>query len=76
MIGCYPEISPKHIARSCTSRRICRVCQGKHPTGLHGYKTKEKKSRNEAKVDDKNETAMKSNCAGIGNVEFISMCVV
>ena len=77
--GCYGEISSKHTA--CTNRRICKVCQGKHPTGLHGYKTKNKKSPNEAKADDKNETAMKSNCAGIGNAatnlgEVISMCVV
>ena len=62
-------------------QKICKVCQAKHPTGLHGYKTKNKKSPNEAKVDDKNEIAMKSNCACIGNaatnpVEVISMCVV
>ena len=62
-------------------QKICKVCQVKHPTGLHGYKTKNKKSPNEAKVDDKNEIAMKSNCACIGNaatnlVEFISMSVV
>ena len=71
--GCYAEISPKHTAG--------KICQGKHPTGLHGYKRKNKKSPDEAKVDHKNETAMKSNCAGVGNAatnvgEFISMCVV
>ena len=76
--GCYPEISSKHTARSCTNRRVGRVCQGKHPTGLHGYKTKNKKPSNEAKTDDKNETAMKSNCAGTGSAatnleEVISM---
>ena len=79
--GCYAEISPKHTARSYTNRRTCKICQGKHPTGLHGYKRKNKKSPDEAKVDDKNETAMKSNCAGVGNTatnvgEVISMCVV
>ena len=79
--GCYAEISSKHAARSCINRRVCEVCQGRHPTGLHDYKTKNKKSPNEAKVDNKNETAMKSNCAGIGNAatnlgEVISMCVV
>ena len=42
------------------------VCQGKHPAGLYGYKTKNKKSQNEANVDNKNETAMKSTCRGIG----------
>ena len=79
--GCYAEISPKHKARSCKNRRNCKICQGKHPTGLHGYKRKNKKSPDEAKVDDKNQTAMKRNFAGVGNAatnvgEVISMCVV
>ena len=29
---CYAEISSKYLARSCTNRRICKVCQGKHST--------------------------------------------
>ena len=62
-------------------QKICKVCQAKRSTGLHGYKTKNKKSPDEAKVDDKNEISMKSNCACTGNaatnlVEVISMCVV
>ena len=36
--GCYEPISPTHNARLCKQRRICKVCQGKHPTGLHGYR--------------------------------------
>ena len=79
--GCYAEISSKHTARSCTNSRVCKVCQGKYTTGLRVYKPKNKKSSNEAAANNKNETAMKSNCAGIGNVatnlgEVISMCVV
>ena len=79
--GCYAEISPKYTARLCTNRRTCKVCQGKHLPGLHCYKTKNKKSPNESKVDNKNETTMKSNCAGIGNAatnlkEVIYVCVV
>ena len=79
--GCYAETSSKHTVRSCTNRRVCEVCQGKHPTGLHGYKTKNKKSPNEAKAGDKNETPMKSNCSGIANAatnlgEVISICVL
>ena len=27
--SCYTENSPKHTARSCINRRICKVCQGK-----------------------------------------------
>ena len=79
--GRYVEISSKHTARSCAIRRVCKVRQRKYPTGLHGYSTKNKKSPNEAEVNDKNETAMKSNYAGIGKAatnlgEVISMCVV
>ena len=62
---CYPEVLSKQTAQSCTNRRVCKVCQGKHPTGLHGYKTRNKKFPNKAKADDKNKTAMKSNCAGM-----------
>ena len=82
--GCYAEISPKHTARKCKNRRNCKVCQGKHPTGLNGYKTKDKKSPHEAKASNKSKTAMKSNCAGMqlqlyGNTatklgEVLSMC--
>ena len=82
--GCYAKISPKHTARKCKNRRNCKVCQGKHPTGLNGYKTKDKKSPHEAKASNKSKTAMKSNCAGMqlqlyGNTatklgEVLSMC--
>ena len=34
--GYYTENSPKHTAQSCIYRRTCKVCQGKHLTGLHG----------------------------------------
>ena len=66
------------------SRRINSFngCQWKHPSGLHCYKMKIKKTS----VDDKDKIvqqpgAMKSNCAGIKNVativgEVIRMCVV
>ena len=33
-----------HTARTCNNRRVCKVCQGKHPSGLHGYKMKRKKT--------------------------------
>ena len=79
--GCYREITT-HAARTCNDRRVCKVCQWKHPSGLHCYKMKIKKPS----VDDKDKIgqqpgAMKSNCAGIKNVativgEVIRMCVV
>ena len=58
------------------------MCQGKHPSGLHGSKMKSK----ETSDDDKDKTgeqpaAMKNNCACIKNAatvvgEVISICVV
>ena len=80
--GCYREIMSTHTARTCNNRKVCKVCQGKHPSGLHSYKMKNKKRSD----DDKDKTgeqlgAMKSNCAGIKNAatvvgEFISLCVI
>ena len=80
--GCYREITSTHTARTCNNKRVYKVCQGKHPSVLHGYKIKSKKTSD----DDKDKTgeqpgAMKSNCAGIKTVvtlvgEVINMCVV
>ena len=75
------KILPKHTARSCSNGTICKVCQGKNPAGLYGYKTKNKKSQNEANVDEKNKTAMKCTCTSIGIAatnlgEVIRMCFV
>ena len=42
--GCYREITSTHTAGTCNNRRVCMVCQGKHPSGLHGFKMKSKKT--------------------------------
>ena len=34
---CYMPINADHNARTCINRRICKMCNQKHPTGLHGY---------------------------------------
>ena len=81
--GCYREITSTHTARTWNNRRVCKVCpQGKHPSGLHGYKMKRKKtSDNDTDKTVEQPEAMNSNCAGIKNAaiivgEVISMCVV
>ena len=80
--GCYREIMSTHTARTCNNRRVCKVCQGKYPSGLHGYKMKRKKtSDNDTDKTVEQPEAMNSNCASIKNVatvigEVISMCVV
>ena len=30
--GCFEEVTKKHNAKSCANPRICKVCNGKHPT--------------------------------------------
>ena len=34
--GCYQKVSRMHNAKNCTNRKVCKVCNGKHPTTLHG----------------------------------------
>ena len=80
--GCYREITSTHTARTCNNKRVWKVCHRKHPSGLHGYKMKRKKtSDNDTDKIDEQPEAMNSNCAGIKNAatvvgEVISMCVV
>ena len=80
--GCYREITSTHTARTCNNRRICKVCQGKVPSGLHGYKMKRNKTLDNDidKMREKTES-INSNCTGFKNagtvvVEVISICVV
>ena len=30
--GCFQEIKKDHNAKNCSKRRLCKVCNGKHPT--------------------------------------------
>ena len=79
---CYQNILQSHTARNCPIRRTCKICAGKHPTGLHGFKLKRK---GDYSFDDNNASEIvKSNCANISNTQcaaigsgqVISMCVV
>ena len=78
---CYEVISPKHTARNYPRRRNCKICLVKHPTGLHGYKTRRK---DDSKSDDDPGKTFKNNFANIRNVpcesvrtgEVLSMCMV
>ena len=40
--GCFEEITKEHNAKSWANRRICKVCNGKHPTTPHAYVRKKK----------------------------------
>ena len=79
---CYQNILQSHTACNCPIRRTCKICAGKHPTGLHGFKLKRK---GDYSFDDNNASEIvKSNCANISNTQcaaigsgqVISMCVV
>ena len=39
---CYTPITADHNARTCKTQRTCKICNQKHPTGLHGYISKKK----------------------------------
>ena len=76
--GCLEEISKEHNAKLCSNRRQCKVCNGRHPTILHGIKIEKKKLK---KGTDKVAATPKSQdevkCASINTgSNVISMCKV
>ena len=80
--GCYEEISSAHTARNCPKRRECKICLGKHPTDLHGFKFSSRKADGNKSSEDDDKT-VKSNCAYVGdNYNYngdptvLTMCVV
>ena len=63
----------KDIAINCPIRRTCKICAGKHLTGLHCFKLK-RKGDNSASNDHKTSEIMKSNCANISNTQCAAIC--
>ena len=53
--GCLSDISKEHNAKSCSKRRSCKVCNGRHPTVLNGVKLKKKKVAMETMTVKKEE---------------------
>ena len=43
--GCLEGISKEHNAKSCSNRRQCKVCNGRHPTILQRIKIEKHKSK-------------------------------
>ena len=71
--GCYGCISKDHSARNCKQQRSCKICNEKHPTGLHGFKLKkEGVKQNSGNGDNKQMT---TTYTGVRS-DVISMCVV
>ena len=47
-------ITADHNTRICSNRRICKICNQKHPTGLHGYVPKRRDRSNSATTSSAN----------------------
>ena len=80
---CYESISAKHTAHNCSKKRTCKICLGKHPTGLHGfqYKKKDGTTQDNSQHQQKSVTSNCANvddiqCQSVGTEDVLSMCVV
>ena len=76
--GCLGNISKEHNAKSCTNRRVGKVCSRRHPTVLYGLKIqKPKKKRNNEDTDTKEDKPEEVKCASNNTgSDVISMCIV
>ena len=75
--GCFEEVTKKLNAKFCANGRLCKVCNGKHPTTLHGYVRKKKQNDNQKNDSADTPNGVDVKCATVntgGNV--ISTCVV
>ena len=70
--GCYESISPKHRACNCPKRGTCKICLGKHPSGLHGFQYK-KKDGTTKENSQHQKSSVTSNCANINNIQCESV---
>ena len=78
--GCFQEIKKDHNAKNSSKRRLCKVCNGKHPTALHGYIRKKVDNTQHQCNSDASEERKDGEvaaCASLNTgMEVISMCVV
>ena len=69
--GCYQKVSRMHNAKNCTNRKVCEVCNGKHPTTLHGLVLRKDNSQ---KKSEKQNVEERENQNVSGNQRF-NMCI-
>ena len=86
--GCLEPMSDGHNAKTCTSKLMCSSCKGNHPTLLHGYVPKDRRSTDGGDQDPKKtDEVLKNSFAGLDDLKcaatskehgsnVISMCVV
>ena len=79
--GCLEGISKEHNAKSCSNRRQCKICNGRHPTILQGIKTEKHKSKKDTDevaatlATTKSQDEVKCGSINTGS-NVISMCTV
>ena len=86
--GCLEPMNDCHNAKTCTSKLMCSSCKGNHPTPLHGYVPKDKRSTDGGdQYPKKTEEALKNSFAGLDDLncaaaskkyasDVVSMCLV
>ena len=75
--GCLKTVAKEHNAKTCSSRRSCKVCNGKHVTTLHGYLRKKTTINSDKGLTDdgKNQEGVK--CASVNTgTDVVSVCIV
>ena len=73
---CLKTVTKEHHAKTCSSRRYCKVCNGKHVTTAHGYLRKKAViNSDKALTDDGKNEVVK--CASVNTgTDLTSMCLV
>ena len=86
--GCLEPMSDGRNTKTCTSNLMCSSCKGNHPTLLHGYVPKDRRSTDVGDQDPKKtDEVLKNSFAGLDDLKcaatskehgsnVISMCVV
>ena len=73
--GRLKTVRKEHNAKTCSSRRSCKVCNGKHVTILHSYLRKKTAINSDKGLPDGKNEGVKCASANTGT-DVISMCVV
>ena len=61
---CYQKVSRMHNAKNCTNRKVCKVCNGKHPTTLHGLVLRKDYSQKKSEKQHAEEMSENQNVSG------------
>ena len=62
--GCFQKVPRMHNAKNCTNRKVCKVCNGKHPTTLHGLVLRKDNSQKMSEKQNIEEMLENQNASG------------